>query len=163
MLYNPWTYAVIAAVLIITALSLYAANLLKSLKKQTLQQQQAKREQQQALKIHDKKVLDSLVIIVRAMKEDQCELAEGCWRIYVLLGSLKLSQDLISQFPAIFELYNAIKHMPILEKRKKLTKQERMKLDFDRLKAEAKLADNIKEDIILLHQYAIERISVLLK
>ena len=45
---------------------------------------------------------------------------------------------------------NAIKHMPILEERKKLSKNERMKLDLERMKAESSLAVKIKADVELL-------------
>jgi hypothetical protein len=95
------------------------------------------------------------------MKEEQCDIAEGCWRLSVLLDSLKLSQDLNLQFPAVFKLYEAIKHMPIMSARKKLDKQSRMKLDLERMKIEAELAEDIRRDITLLHQYANERNSML--
>lgn len=161
MLSSPWTYAIIGAVIIITALGLYAAKLLRQLKQQTFKIKQAEKNQKIALAKHDTKILNSVVIIVRAMKEEQCDVAEGCWRLSVLLDSLKLSESLSTEFPAIFELYEAIKHMPILEERKKLVKQERMKLDFERMQAEATLATKIKADIELLHQYARERLSAL--
>ena len=89
------------------------------------------------------------------------DIAEGCWRLSVLLDSLKLSEDLNVQFPAVFKLYEAIKHMPILSARKKLDKQSRMKLDLERMKIEAELAEDIRRDISLLHQYANERNSML--
>jgi len=161
MLSTPWGYAILTAVIIIAVLAWYAFKLLKQVKAQTEKQQQAEDKKQQALKVHDKKVIDSIVIIVRAMKEEQCDFAEGSWRLCVLLDSLKLSENLSTHFPAIFALYNAIKHMPILEKRKELEKKERMKLDFERMKIEAELINDIKIDLKQLHQYALERISAL--
>jgi hypothetical protein len=161
MFSNPWTYAIIGAVIIITALAFYAVKLLSQLKQQTNKIKQAEEKQKISLANHDSKILNSVIIIVRAMKEEQCDISEGCWRLSVLLDSLKLSEGLSNEFPAIFELYQAIQHMPILEARKKLTKQERMKLDLERIKAEANLADKIKKDVALLHQYAQERVSVL--
>ncbi|OKY25159.1 DUF2489 domain-containing protein [Thalassotalea sp. PP2-459] len=156
-----WLELFVIGGLIIAALAFYAGMLLKQVNQQKKAQQSAQKQQQEKLRAHDKKILDSIVIIVRAMKEEQCELSEGCWRLSVLLDSLKTSSKLASEFPSIFELYNAIKHMPILEERKKLEKRERMKLDLVRMKAESRLQPSIHQDIELLHQYANERISTL--
>jgi len=156
-----WIYAIIAAVVIVAALAFYAGKLLRQLKAQTLQQKQAEIDHQLALKVHDKKILDSVVIIVRAMKEEQCDYSEGCWRLSVLLDSLKTSKELSLQFPSIFELYNRIKELSILDSRKELAKKERMKEDLQRLKAEAELHPKIVTDLSLLHQFANERISAL--
>ena len=161
MLTDNWLYLIVGAVIIVLALAFYAGKLLRQLKQQTQRQKDAEAVHQQALKNHDKKVLDSVVIIVRAMKEEQCEFAEGCWRLSVLLDSLKMSSSLETHFPAIFELYDAIKHMPIHEERKQLEKKQRMKLDYERMKSEAALKPKIQQDLISLHQYAIERISAL--
>ena len=161
MLSNPWVYLVLLGIVIIGVLAAIATKLLRQLKQQTLEQEQKQAAQQQALQQHDKKIIASVIIIVRAMKEEQCDIAEGCWRLSVLLDSLKLSEDLNVQFPAVFKLYEAIKHMPILSARKKLDKQSRMKLDLERMKIEAELAEDIRRDISLLHQYANERNSML--
>ncbi|WP_077340005.1 DUF2489 domain-containing protein [Pseudocolwellia agarivorans] len=160
MLKDYWLYIVLA-LLIIVPLAIYAGMLMSRLKKQTADQAIAEQEKQASLKQHDTKILKSVVIIVRAMKEEQCDLSEGCWRLSVLLDSLKLSSELESLFPSVYQLYNAIKHMPILEERKKLAKQERMKLDFERMKLEADLKPKIQQDVNELHQYANERLSVI--
>ena len=161
MLSNPWIYLVLLAIVIIGVLAAIATKLLRQLKQQTLEQEQKQAAQQKALQQHDKKIISSVIIIVRAMKEQQCDIAEGCWRLSVLLDSLKLSQDLNVQFPAVFKFYEAIKHMPILAARKKLDKHTRMKLDRERMKLEAEMAEAIRQDIELLHQYANERNSML--
>ena len=161
MLSNPWVYAIVSAVIIIAALAFYAVKLLSQLKKQTAKIELVDQERKIALAKHDTKILKSVVIIAHAMKEEQCDVAEGCWRLSVLLDSLKLSEKLSEEFPAIFELYNEIKHMPILEERKKLAKKERMKLDLHRMKAENNLSAKIKVDVTSLHQYAQERVSAL--
>ena len=161
MLTNLWVYLALFGMVIIVVLAAIATKLIRQLNQQTLAQEETKKAQQSALETHDKKIISSVVIIVRAMKAEQCDFAEGCWRLCVLLDSLKLSQDLQQQFPAIFQLYNGIKHMPILEERKKLEKKDRMKLDLERMKLEASLADDIRRDLELLHQYANERATVL--
>ena len=161
MLSTPWIYLALMGIVIIGVLAAVATKLLRQLNQQKLAQVQAKAAQQLAHQQHDKKIISSIIIIVRAMKEEQCDIAEGCWRLSVLLDSLKLSQDLQLQFPAVFQLYSAIKHMPILEARKGLDKKARMKLDYERMKLEAELAEDIRRDIGLLHQYANERATVL--
>ena len=161
MFSNPWIYAVVSAVIIIAALAFYAFKLLSQLKEQTARIERVEQERKIALAKHDTKILKSVVIIAHAMKEEQCDIGEGCWRLSVLLDSLKLSEGLSEEFPAVFELYNEIKHMPILEERKKLAKKERMKLDLQRMKAETNLSAKIIIDVTALHQYAQERVSAL--
>jgi len=160
MLEDYWLYA-LAALFIVVPLAIYAGMLLYKLKKQTADQAIAEQKKQKALQEHDTKILNSVVIIVRAMKEEQCDLSEGCWRLSVLLDSLKLSSDLNTVFPSIYALYHGIQHMPILEERKKLSKQDRMKLDFERMKLEAELKSKIDQDVNELHQYANERLSAI--
>jgi hypothetical protein len=156
-----WLIALILAVIIITSLSIYAAKLLKQLSAQKREQQQAELARQNSLAKHDKKVLESVKIIVRAMQEEQCDFSEGCWRLSVLLDSLKLSSELAQQFPAIFKLYEGIKHLSILSDRKQLEKKQRMKEDYQRMTLEGQLHDDIVTDLGLLKQYTIERISFL--
>jgi hypothetical protein len=156
-----WVYAIILAVVIIGALSFYAGKLLRQLKKQQQLQQQAELARHQAHALHDGKVLDSVLIITRAMKEEQCDFSEGCWRLSVLLSSLKMSSELALQFPAIFKLYDSIKHLSILDGRKGLTKSQRMKEDYQRMTLEAELHSKIVQELDLLQQYTVERMSIL--
>jgi hypothetical protein len=156
-----WPYAIIIAVIIIGALSFYAVKLLRQLAKQKKLQQQAELAREQAHASHDHKVFTSVHIITRAMKEEQCDLSEGCWRLSVLLASLKLSSKLELQFPAIFKLYNGIKHLSILDGRKQLDKSQRMKQDYQRMTLEAELHSEIVKDLDLLQQYTVERMSIL--
>jgi len=161
MFSNPWIYAIVGAVIIIAALAFYAVKLLSQLKQQTAKTERDEQERTIALAKHDTKILKSVVIIAHAMKEEQCDIGEGCWRLSVLLDSLKLTESLSEEFPAVFQLYNEIKHMPILEERKKLAKNERMKLDLQRMKAESNLSAKILIDVTSIHQYAQERVSAL--
>jgi hypothetical protein len=156
-----WLVAVVLAVIIIASLAFYAGKLLKQLNAQKLAQQQAEFARQQALARHDQKIFSSVKIIVRAMQEEQCDYSEGCWRLSVLLDSLKLSSELAQQFPAIFKLYNEIKHLSILDDRKQLEKKQRMKQDYQRMTIETKLHSEIVTDLDLLQQYTTERIAIL--
>ncbi|GHE88386.1 DUF2489 domain-containing protein [Thalassotalea profundi] len=161
MFENYSVILIVCAVVIIAALSFYAGKLLFQLRRQTQLQDEILRANKKAHNEHDTKVLNSVVIIVRAMKEDQCDYSEGCWRLSVLLDSLKTAEGLEQEFPAIFELYHAIKHMPIMQERKKLAKQERMKLDLERTKAEARLTPTIVKELTSLHQYALDKIVII--
>ncbi len=156
-----WLYAIILAIVIIAALSFYASKLLQQLAKQKQMQQQAELARQQGLALHDHKVFSSVLIITRAMKEEQCDFSEGCWRLSVLLTSLKMSSELELQFPSIFKLYNEIKHLSILDGRKQLDKSQRMKQDYQRMTIEAQLHSEIVIELDLLQQYTIERMSIL--
>jgi len=156
-----WLIALVLAIIIIASLAFYAGKLLKQLSVQKQTQQQAELAHQQALAKHDEKVLASVKIIVRAMQEEQCDFSEGCWRLSVLLDSLKLSSELAKQFPAIFKLYNEIKHLSILDDRKKLDKKQRMKQDYQRMTLEAQLHSEIVSDLDLLQQYTTERMAIL--
>lgn len=149
------------ACLVVIVLAIYAIRLLLQLKQQTVRQAQEIQAKKSANEAHDKKIISSVLIIAKAMKEEQCDFSEGCWRLSVLLASLRLSEGLEAQFPAIFAFYNEIKHMPILEERKKLTKQARMKLDYQRMKLETSFYDDINKDLNLLLQYAMERNAAL--
>lgn len=156
-----WLFAIIIGLVIIVALAIYAKNLLSQVKAQQQKQQENKHQHQQALHQHDTKILRSVVIIVRAMKEEQCDFSEGCWRISVLLDSLKTSQDHQQKFQAIFTHYEKIKHLSILDARKNLVKQQRMKEDLQRMKLEAEMQPAIIADLELLHQYANKRLAEL--
>lgn len=140
--------------IIIFALAVYAGKLLMQVKQQRIANEKIILERQRKLVAHDNKVYDSVIIIVRAMKEAQCDVSEGSWRLSVLLDSLKLSESLTGQFPAIFELYESIKHLSILDKRKELPKQQRMQQDVERMKIEAKLTDDIMAELDALYQFA---------
>ncbi|PCH95741.1 MAG: hypothetical protein COB83_07785 [Gammaproteobacteria bacterium] len=156
-----WLVAIVFALIIIASLTFYANKLLKQLSAQKQAQQQAELVHQQALATYDHKILASVKIIVRAMQEEQCDFSEGCWRLSVLLDSLKLSSELAGQFPAIFKLYNEIKHLCILDDRKLLDKKQRMQQDYQRITVEAKLHSEILSDLDLLQQYTTERMSIL--
>jgi len=156
---NNWIIALVLALVVIVPLAFYAGSLLKQLSRQNALEQEAIAAKLHAHQTHDKKIFDSVIIIARAMEEEQCDFSEGCWRLSVLLDSLKLSSELNKQFPAIFELYNEIKDLSILEDRKQLAKKQRMKEDYQRMTAEAKLRDQIAVEIKSVHQFATEQIT----
>ncbi|WP_448213998.1 DUF2489 domain-containing protein [Colwellia sp. MEBiC06753] len=152
MLTDNWLTLAGLGGVIIFALAIYAGKLLMQLKQQQAAQAKAEAEILEKLSEHDNKVLSSMVIIVRAMKESQCEFGEGAWRLSVLMDSLKLTNQMSNEYPAISELYTSIKHHAILDERKQLPKQQRMKQDVERMQAEARLTDQINQELELLHK-----------
>lgn len=154
-----WLYMLLLGIVIVVALAFYAGKLLKQVAQQKEQQQQAKLAKQQSLNKHDKKIFDSVLLITRAMQQEQCEFDEGCWRLSVLLSSLKTMTELPTKFPAIFGLYDEIKELAILDARKTLTKKERMREDYQRMTALATMHDSVVSELDSLHQLTTEQLS----
>jgi hypothetical protein len=155
---DVWLYALCLGVVIVLALAFYAGKLLKQVAEHREQQAYASLAQQQALNKHDKKVFDSVLLITRAMQQDQCGFDEGCWRLSVLLSSLKTLTELSVKFPGIFGLYDAIKDLAILDARKNLTKKERMHEDYKRITVLDKMHDEVVTDLGVLYQFTTEQL-----
>jgi Tfp pilus assembly protein PilN len=154
-----WLYMLVFGVAIIIALAFYAGMLLQRLNKQKRQQKQALLAKQQSLNNHDKKVFDSVLLITRAMQQEQCDFDEGCWRLSVLMSSLKTVTELSVEFPAVFGLYDEIKDLAILDARKILTKQERMREDYKRMTALTNMHDAVVAELDALHKYTVEQLA----
>ncbi len=154
-----WLYMLVFGIVIVIALAFYAGMLLQRLNKQKIQQKQALLAKQQSLDSHDKKVFDSVLLITRAMQQEQCDFDEGCWRLSVLLSSLKTVNELAVKFPAVFGLYDEIKDLAILDARKILTKQERMREDYKRMTALTNMHDAVAAELEALHKYTVEQLA----
>ncbi len=154
-----WLYMLVFGIVIVIALAFYAGMLLQRLNKQKIQQKQALLAKQQSLDSHDKKVFDSVLLITRAMQQEQCDFDEGCWRLSVLLSSLKTVNELAVKFPAVFGLYDEIKDLAILDARKILTKQERMREDYKRMTALTNMHDAVAAELEALHKYTVEQLT----
>jgi len=144
---NFWIYLLVATILIIVPLAVYAGRLLFQVKQHKIKVAQAEKAAIAALKEHDSKIFDSVTLISKAMLAAQCELSEGCWRITVLLDSLKTRGPFNSKVPTVYQLYDNIKHMAILADRKTLEKKQRMQQDFDRLRFEAEALDAVQLEL----------------
>ncbi|MCD8476262.1 MAG: DUF2489 domain-containing protein [Shewanella fodinae] len=81
--------------------------------------------------------------IAAAMTEDRCEISEGVYRIAKLFELLSLTERVSGEFPAFYEHFEVIKSHPIRDARTQLQKQERMRLDLQRMKSESALQENI--------------------
>ncbi|MGS0726909.1 DUF2489 domain-containing protein, partial [Shewanella sp. 0m-11] len=60
------------------------------------------------------------------------------------------------QYPATFAHFDVIKAHPIKEQRKSLDKQQRMKLDYARMRSEGELEAKILEEAKLLSEFKSE-------
>lgn len=83
-------------------------------------------------------LVESIKVISMAMQDEQCELAEGCIRLKVLLDHLAPYLHEHEDFSIINEMFEATKHMPILEEWKKLKLKQRFKLTQEREALEQK-------------------------
>ncbi|MDO4697643.1 MAG: DUF2489 domain-containing protein [Pasteurellaceae bacterium] len=142
----------ILAILILLSLTAYAISLCWKLHQQKQQLQQAKNARYQ-------RVIESIEIIAKAMETEQCGLSEGVLRLKPLLDVLGKK---LSQFPAMWALFEVVQDMPILEARKQLKRNERMKFDLERESKEAELDAQIKNELVALRQQ-IEQVKQELK
>jgi hypothetical protein len=133
------------AAVIVAGLAFYAGTLLWQLQQQAKARQQQLAEKQQSLR-------DSITLICKAMREQQCELSEGALRVWVLLDHLAPERlpDPELAYPGFYQMYQVVKDMPTHKARKaqppELTEQQ----DKVRLTAEQELKDFILADAAAL-------------
>lgn len=144
------TILIIIALIIVAALSIYAINLLLKLKRVNDTKTAAIKAQQATADKRHQQILTDIRYIAAAMLEDRCELSEGVMRIGKLFDALSLSEQVNSNFPNLFTHYELIREHPIMEARKSLPKQQRMKFDFERMRSEAALEPAILEEAKLI-------------
>lgn len=128
---------IILALLILLSLAGYTFSLFWKLQEQKKQITQAKNER-------FLRVIESIEIIANAMLSEQCNFSEGVLRLKPLLDVLGKK---LASFSAMWALYQVVQDMPILEARKALKRNERMKLDLDREAKEAELDTEIKGEL----------------
>ena len=143
-----WILATIAAVLTLGGLSFYLGRLLWLIKQQNLQQQQV-------IATKNANLTESIVLIAKAMREEQCELSEGALRIWVLLDHLQLPDkpDAIQTYPGLHKMYEVVKDMPTHQARKERDKKEIRHLDHLREQAEIDLRSEIMADVHKLLEF----------
>ncbi|MGF1683022.1 DUF2489 domain-containing protein [Photobacterium makurazakiensis] len=138
---------------IIAVLATYAGYLLFKLHRQNQRHKaflaRAEKQQAEGIRQRNANIMESVMIIAEAGKQDQCDMSELSIRLYKLMEVLQGDKhiDFALQYPAMHELYQVVKEMPRGDARKTLEKKERMKLDLIRMKAEARLQDTIKAEL----------------
>ncbi|CAM2890263.1 DUF2489 domain-containing protein [Vibrio ordalii] len=145
------TLLAIAGGIIILGLASYAGYLLLQLKKQKDLQLQ---HQTLAIEKRNANIFDSVNTLCMAGIQGQCDLSEISIRVYCIMDYVQGEQriDFDSSYPAISELYYIVKDMPRGEELSQLAKQERMKHNLVRQKAEARLMDAIVEELKVLQK-----------
>jgi hypothetical protein len=147
------TALIVIAFFIIVMLTTYAAYLLIRVRQQNKARVLKQQEQAAAAKAKSEELLDSIRYIAAAMLEERCELSEGVMRITKLFNLVGMSDLVSEKYPATFKHFEVIKEHPIKENRKALSKQQRMRLDFARIKSEGELEAEILKEAKQLNQF----------
>ena len=130
------------ALIVIVPLGFYAGSLLYRLRVQ--QQNKAARLSERIANI-----VESIQTIAMAMEQQQCNLSEGCIRLYHLLEGLPLADkpDYKNHYSGVYALYHEVKDLPTHEARNALSKEERRSQDSHREELEAQLETRILVDV----------------
>lgn len=140
----------LVALAIIAGLSFYAGYLVLRLR---TQQKLRKQKTQQRIN----KIFQSIQTIAKTLEQQQCNLSEGCIRIFHLLEALpvKNKPDYSQQFIGIYSLYNQVKDFPTHDVRKAQSKIETKKQDLQREELEAQLESQILRDVSVLKNFVV--------
>ncbi|MEO9943729.1 MAG: DUF2489 domain-containing protein [Paraglaciecola sp.] len=140
----------IIALIVIGALAFYAGSLLFQLKVQT-------QRKENTAKLRIEKIIESIQTIALAIEQQQCNLSEGCIRLVHLLECLPVSNkpNVNEQYPALYELFIAVEHLPTHDKRKAQSKKETFKQDVFREELEAKLSSKILNEVSTLTKFTV--------
>ena len=105
--------------------------------------------------------VDSIRVIVNAMDEDQCEYAEGCIRLKMLLD--QIAPELLQQpeYAIIETMYKETEHMPIKEDWKQLDKKVKAKLTNERFALEGKHKEAIAAAVKALRKHQFDDFDTL--
>lgn len=144
-----WALALLLGAAIIAALAFYAGKLLWLLKQQNKRQQQEQLLQQEKVLEKKRYLQESIVLISRAMQEQQCELSEGALRLWVLLDHWPQHNkpDAIQTYPGLYQMYQVVKNMPTHQARKDQDKKLTRQQDKQRQQAEIDLRELIQLDV----------------
>ncbi|GAB6263446.1 DUF2489 domain-containing protein [Photobacterium sp. R1] len=146
-------WLLVAGSLIVLALAFYAGYLLYQLYLQKQRHQafiaRAEAQQAEAIVQRNTNILESVYIIAEAGKQEQCDMSEIAIRLYKLMTVLQAerSVNFSAQYPALYELYTVVEEMPRGDERKAMPKQDRMRDDMVRMKAESRLFDAIQQEL----------------
>lgn len=147
-----WALVLLLGTAIIAGLAFYAGKLLWLLKQQTQRQQQEQQLQQAKLAEKKRYLQESIVLISRAMQEQQCEFSEGALRLWVLLDHWPADDkpDAIASYPGLYQMYQVVKDMPTHQARKDQDKKLTRQQDKLRQQAEIELRELIQTDVLKL-------------
>jgi len=138
------------ALLIVAGLVAYAGLLIFKLRTQ-----QILRKQKTQKRID--KISVSIQTIAKALDQQQCNLSEGCIRLFHLLEALPVKDkpDFSKQFKGLYSLYEQVKDFPTHDVRKLQGKDVTKKQDLQREELEAQLESQILNDVSVLKTYVV--------
>lgn len=137
-------FLMVLAALILISLGGYALHLMLKVRAQKKHEQALIEQAKQAQKDRYIRILDSIEVIARAMISEQCDFSEGVLRLKPLLDVLGRK---LSDYTAMWALYGVVENMPILDERKNLKRNERMKLDLERKQKKRSLNQTSKMSV----------------
>ncbi|MDN3679575.1 DUF2489 domain-containing protein [Vibrio tapetis subsp. quintayensis] len=137
--------------LIIIGLGSYAGYLLLQVKKQKELQQQ---HQAIAIAKRNANIFENVDALCAAGIQGQCDLSEISIRVCGILDYVQGDEkvDVAVDYPALNELHTIVKDMERGDARQALAKQDRMKQNLLRTKAEARLSDTIVVELTTLQK-----------
>jgi hypothetical protein len=138
------------ALLIVAGLVAYAGLLIFKLRTQ-----QILRKQKTQKRID--KISVSIQTIAKALDQQQCNLSEGCIRLFHLLEALPVKDkpDFSKQFKGLYSLYEQVKDFPTHDVRKLQGKDVTKKQDLQREQLEAQLESQILNDVSVLKTFVV--------
>ena len=132
---------VVVACLIILVLVGVAGYYLMLLNKQKKAQEKQKREIEALADKKRREHINSVLILSRALLQDEVTLTEASIRIYGLAQILSLNEEGMEKLSVFKQLAEATSHIPILDRWKALSKQDKRRFEKERLSIEDKYRD----------------------
>lgn len=156
-----YTLLIIAALVIIAALSAYAWHLTRKVKnlKQAQQQEQAQAELQ--LRNRQLELLQDIRFIARAVLDEQCEITEGVLRIQYLMSALDPAAWQLDELATLRQHHEATATMPILDAYKALPKKEQFRIDQQRWSLEEQHKPAVQRELQWLISYRFPGVTLL--
>ena len=144
------TIFLLVAIIVVAGLAFYTGSLLFKVRAQQLL-----RNQKTQKRIDN--ISESIQTIAKALDQQQCNLSEGCIRLFHLLEALpvKNKPDFSLQFSGLYSLYYKVKDLPTHETRKSQTKEETKQQDLQREELESQLESQILKDVSILKTFVI--------
>ena len=141
---------ILFGLLIVACLAFYASSLLFKLNKQKRLQNQ--KRQQRILVI-----TQSIQTISMALEQQQCNLSEGCIRLYNLLECIPIDNrpDYSQHYPALYGLYEKVKNFATHDDRKQLKSSELRRQDEQREEDESQWESKILVEVGRLKNFSI--------
>jgi hypothetical protein len=141
---------IVIALSIVGSLAFYAGSLIFKLRTQ-----RKLRNQKTQQRIDN--ISESIQTIAKALEQQQCNLSEGCIRLFHLLEALPVKDkpDFAQQFSGLYSLYHQVKDIPTHDARKLQSKRKTQQQDLQREELEAQLETQILNDVAVLTKFAI--------